>query len=113
VNIFARIWNAITGRGGKTRQDDFPPNVPCVEARAEAVRWYQDKYHAMPTVPPVKVVVTDTPPDGAGGDTQAMGRGYLIRIWRDQNPFYGSLVHEFRHCLSRENHGDASEEAVR
>ena len=95
------------------RQDDFPPNVPCVEARAEAVRWYQDKWHVAPTIPPVRVVVTDTPPEGNGADTQTSGRGYLIRIWRDQNPFFASLVHEFRHTLERENHNDASEEAVR
>lgn len=95
------------------RADDFPPGVPCVEARADAVRWYQDKWHSTPTIPPVRVVVTPEPPDGNGADTQAMGRGYLVRIWQKQYPFMASIEHEFRHCLERENHDDASEEAVR
>ena len=112
VNIFERIWNAITGRGGKLRSDDFPPNVPCVEARAEAVKWYQNKWHSEPVIPPVRVVVTDTPPDGHGADTQASGRGYLIRIWRDQNPFFASLVHEFAHAIKRENGKGAGEDQM-
>ncbi len=95
------------------QRDDFPAGVPCVQARADAVRWYENKWHSTPTIPPVNVVVTPEPPDGHGADTQAMGRGYLVRIWQKQYPFYGSLVHEFRHTLERENHGDTSEEAVR
>jgi hypothetical protein len=91
------------------KQDNFPAGVPCVQARADAVNWYRATRHQEPTIRPTRVIVTPDPPDGYGGVTSGSGGGFLIRIWKDQNPFYGSLAHEFRHTMP----GCLSEEAVR
>ena len=86
--------------------DSFPDGVPCVQARNEAMQWYRHTRHQEPAIRPTRVIVTPDPPDGYGGVTSGSGGGFLIRIWKDQYPFYGSLVHEFRHtmpnCLSEE-----------
>ena len=112
--IFAALATLMGGcQTAGIRSDDFPTGIPCVQARADAVRWYQDKWHATPNIPPVRVVVTPDPPEGHGAYTQKIGRGYLIMIWAQQDPFYWSLKHEMDHTLAIENHGDASEEAVR
>ena len=115
VGMCLLVWVAMSLCGCATNgvtSDSFPAGVPCVQARAEAVRWYVDRYHAQPVVPPVRVIITENPPQGAGGLCRGSGSGYVIELWRKQNPFYGSLVHEFRHSLVLKNRGDHSEGAV-
>ena len=91
------------------KSDDFPAGVPCVQARADAVAWYRATRHQEPSIRPTRVIVTEKPPQGQGGLTSGSGDGFLIQIWREQYPFYGSLVHEFKHTMP----GCLSEEAVR
>ena len=85
------------------KQDDFPAGVPCVQARNDAIANYRNQWHEEPKIPAVKVLITDYPPEGMGGITKGSGSGYIIELWRDQNPFYGSLVHEFGHTLKAAN----------
>ena len=93
------------------KRDDFPAGVPCVQARNDAIQWYRATRHKDPVIRPVRVLITQAPPDGQGGLTSGSGGGFLIRLWKDQYPFYGSLVHEFKHTMGPENF--LSEEAVR
>lgn len=87
------------------KSDSFPPDIAnqCRSARGDAIRNYTGHYGSPSHIPPVEVIVTAIPPNGQGAITSGSGNGYRIEIWRDQYPFYGSLVHEFEHTLKQGN----------
>ena len=88
------------------RSDSFPPDLQCLEARQQAIRNYTAHYGTPRIIPPVSVTVTTSPPSGYGAITTGARDGYRIQIWKDQRPFFGSLVHEFEHTLKQSNgHG--------
>lgn len=84
-------------------EDSFPQGIKAEEARAQAVKNYTAHYGTPGRMPLVKVFLSDVPPAGHGAYTQSSGKGYRIVIWKDQTPFYGSLVHEFEHALKMAN----------
>ena len=89
----------------------FPDEIAtkCHNAQADAVQRYYRKYGVQPRVPHVRVYLEDKPMNGMGGWTPS---AFAIHIWRDQKPFYGSLVHEFGHSLCHYNGKGGSEGAV-
>ena len=102
MNFFTRFLATLMGRKTQgVKADEFPAQMAgqCVKARAEAVKWYKARYRSEPVIRPVKVMLTDKPPQNKGGITRGSGGGYVIELWRNQRPFYGSLTHEFRHTL--------------
>lgn len=108
IVLAAMVGALISGGCATTRgvtADDFPLDIAgqCHKARAEALNNYTRHYGAPANIPPVNVVVTSAPPMGQGAITSGAGKGYRIEIWRDQRPFYGSLVHEFEHTLKQAN----------
>ena len=64
------------------RQDDFPVGVPCVQARNDAIQWYQAKFHKTPTIRPTRVIVTDKPPFGYGGCTSIPNYATIDAKWK-------------------------------
>ena len=97
------------------KEDSFPPPITaqCHKARADAVVHYRKVWKEEPYVGrPVKVLITQEPPQGYGAITRGSGRGYIIEIWKSQNPFFGSLVHEFGHTLKLQNGKGGGEEGL-
>lgn len=109
------IWLAVGCQTLGVKADQFPDGMgaQCDKARTEAVSWYRSKYRQEPAIRPVKVMLTDNPPQGNGGITRGSGGGYVIELWRNQKPFYGSLVHEMRHCLCLASGKGGGEDAVK
>jgi hypothetical protein len=90
----------------KLDRDVFPDAAQCSQARDQAIRWYQDRYHETPQCPPCRVTHESKPMNGMGGWTT----GKSIHIWMGQ---LRDETHEWRHWLAIHNGKGGSEEAVR
>jgi hypothetical protein len=90
----------------KLDHDVFADPVQCAQARDSAIRWYQDRYHAVPVCPPCRVTHEQNPMNGMGGWTTGNGIHIWVEQLRDEN-------HEWRHWLCLHNDKGGSEEAVR
>ena len=77
-----------------------------IQARAQAVDWYQGRYHAVPKVPCIQLVIEDNPMNGEAGGCP---NSHYIWIWKGQ---LDSLQHEVRHALCLENGLGGTEGAV-